>query len=204
MLAMSAETLEHRPNGWVLRRERVARQLERTALTLFASEPPQDVTVERIAAAAGISMRKFFRYFASRDEVLAALPRSLIELLCARVRARPPHESLVEAFSAAVQETNHERDGDRELLLAWGLAVHRSPETVMLALARGAVSHSAAFQRAVTDRLGVGPDDLRAGAYAAALSGVVGYAFERWVSHGGADSLSETMLDALATLPDLR
>jgi AcrR family transcriptional regulator len=201
---MSAETLEHRPNGWELRRERVARHLERTALTLFASEAPQEVTVERIAAAAGISMRTFFRYFASRDEVLASLPRSLIELLCAKVRARPEHESLVEAFSAAVRETNHERDGDRELLLAWGLAVHRSPQTVMLALARGTVSTSAAFQAAVTARLGVGPDDPRAGALAAALSGVVSYGFERWVAHGGTDSLSATLLDALATLPDLR
>ncbi|MBL7501782.1 TetR family transcriptional regulator [Frankia sp. CNm7] len=201
---MSAETIEHRPTGWELRRERVSRHLERTALTLFANERPQDVTVERIAAAAGISMRTFFRYFASRDEVLASLPRSLIELLCARVRARPAHESLVEAFSAAVRETDQGRDADRELLLAWGLAVHRSPETVLLALARGAVSTAAAFQKAVTARLGVGPDDARAGAYAAALCGVVSYAFERWVAHGGTDSLSDTLLDALATLPDLR
>jgi AcrR family transcriptional regulator len=205
---MSAETIVHHPNGWDRRRERVSRHLERTALTLFAQEAPEAVTIERIAAAAGISMRTFFRYFGSRDEVLASLPRGLTELLCARVRARPAHESLIEAFSAAVRETEEERgeggEQDRELLLAWGLAVHRSPETVLLALAHGAVSTAAAFQTAVTARLGVEPDDTRAGAYAAALSGVVSYAFERWVARGGADSLSATLLDALATLPDLR
>ncbi|ADP80097.1 TetR family transcriptional regulator [Pseudofrankia inefficax] len=205
---MSVETLVHRPNGWELRRERVARHLERTALTLFAQEAPQDVTIERIAAAAGISMRTFFRYFGSRDEVLAALPRTLTEILCNRVRDRPAHESLVEAFSAAVRETDaergDEREADRELLLTWGLAVHRLPETVLLALARGAVSTAVSFQAAVCARLGVGPDDARAGAYAAALSGVVSYAFERWVARGGDDSLSDTLLDALATLPDLR
>jgi AcrR family transcriptional regulator len=205
---MSAETLVARPNGWDRRRERVSRHLERTALTLFAQEAPEDVTIERIAAAAGISMRTFFRYFANRDEVLAALPRSLAELLCARVRARPASESLVEAFSAAVRETDQDRgdegQADRDLLRAWGLAVHRSPETVLLALARGAVGTTPAFQTAVSARLGVGPDDLRAGAFAAALSGVVSFAFERWVARGGDDSLSETLLDALAALPDLR
>jgi AcrR family transcriptional regulator len=204
MRAMTVESVLHRSSGWELRRERVSRHLERTALTLFAQEAPEDVSVERIAAAAGISMRTFFRYFGSRDEVLAALPRSLIELLCARVRARPAHESVVEAFSAAVRQTESEGDGDVDLLLAWGLAVHRSPETVLLALARGAVSTAAAFQAAVCDRLGAGPDDLRAGAYAAALCGVVSYAFERWVACRGADSLSDTLLEALATLPDLR
>src|SRR6185369_5691189 len=205
---LSAETRVHRPNGWDRRRERVSRHLERTALTLFAQEAPGDVTIERIAAAAGVSMRTFFRYFGSRDEVLAALPRSLTEILCARVRARPAHESLVEAFSAAVRETEEDRaeqvEADQELLLAWGLAVHRSPQTVLLALARGAVSTAATFQTAVAARLDVEPDDPRAGAYAAALSGVVSYAFERWVAHDGADSLSATLLGALATLPDLR
>jgi AcrR family transcriptional regulator len=205
---MNAETLAARPNGWDRRRERVSRHLERTALTLFAQEAPEDVTIERIATAAGVSMRTFFRYFGNRDEVLAALPRSLVELLCARVLARPARESLVEAFSAAVRETDQNRAGepqaDRELLFAWGLAVHRSPETVLQALARGAVSTAAAFQRAVSARLEVEPDDLRAGAYAAALSGVVSFAFERWVASAGAESLSETLLDALATLPDLR
>src|ERR1700759_2906087 len=116
---MTVETLVPRPNGWELRRERVSRHLERTALTLFAQEAPEDVTVERIAAAAGISMRTFFRYFGSRDEGLAALPRSLIEPLCARVRARPAHESVIEAFSAAVQETQTGTGDDVDLLLAW-------------------------------------------------------------------------------------
>jgi AcrR family transcriptional regulator len=200
---MSVEIL-HRRGGWELRRERVSRQLERTALTLFAQEAPEDVTVERIAAAAGISMRTFFRYFGSRDEVLAALPRSLVELLCARVRARPAHESVIEAFSAAVRESGSGDADASDLLLVWGLAAHRSPETVLVALARGAVSTAAAFQATVCARLGVPPDDLRGGAYAAALSGVVSFAFERWVARGGADSLSATLLEALATLPDLR
>jgi hypothetical protein len=59
--------------GWDIRRERMSRRIERSALMLFAKERAEDVTVERLAAAAGISVRTWFRYFAGRDEVFAAL-----------------------------------------------------------------------------------------------------------------------------------
>jgi hypothetical protein len=63
------------------RRERMSRRIERSALMLFAKDRAEDVTVERLANAAGISVRTWFRYFAGRDEVFAALPMRKLELV---------------------------------------------------------------------------------------------------------------------------
>ena len=81
-------------DGWQRRRERISLEIERAALELFARSSPEDVTIDHIAEAAGISNRTFFRYFATRDEVLAALPRRSLGRLSELVRARPPSESV--------------------------------------------------------------------------------------------------------------
>src|ERR1700742_4191293 len=94
--------------GWARRRARVAFEIERAALNLFATRSPDEVTVEDIAQAAGISRRTFFRYFPSRDDVLAALPMRHVARLCDRFATRPAEEGVLDAFIAAVIEEEAE------------------------------------------------------------------------------------------------
>jgi AcrR family transcriptional regulator len=188
--------------GWNVRRERMGRRIERSALMLFAKERAEDVTVERLANAAGISVRTWFRYFAGRDDVFAALPIRKLELITTFVRARPSEESLVEAFSAAVA-TAQATETELDMVLLWGIAVHRSPESAHRAMAHSALTMNGAFQAIIAERLGIDESDPKAGALGAAFSGLVTYTFSRWVDEGGTGSLADMLAGSFAVLSEL-
>lgn len=89
-----------RPEGTLAQRKRqlVADELTQAALSLLASEGFDAVTVDQIAAAAGVSKRTFFRYFASKEDVvvqfLGGLGTSMRAELAARPAAEPPSQAL--------------------------------------------------------------------------------------------------------------
>jgi AcrR family transcriptional regulator len=188
--------------GWDRRRERMSRRLERSALMLFAKERAEDVTVERLATAAGISVRTWFRYFAGRDEVFAALPMRKLELITTFVRARPREEGLLEAFSGAVA-ASQEAETELDMVLLWGIAVHRSPEPALRAMAHTTLTMNGVFRAIIAQRLGVNEFDPRAGALGAAFSGLVAYSYQRWVSEGGTGSLADTLAASFAALSEV-
>jgi len=188
--------------GWNARRERMSRRIERSALMLFAKERAEDVTVERLANAAGISVRTWFRYFAGRDEVLAALPMRKLELITNLVRARPPEEILVEAFSEAVAAAQ-EAETELDMVLLWGIAVHRSPEPALRAMAQSALTMNGVFQAIIAERLGIDEFDPKAGALGAAFSGLVAYSYQRWVAEGGTGSLADMLAESFGVLSEL-
>lgn len=70
---------------------RTRNRIEATALALFAEEGYDAVTVERIAAAAGVSHMTFFRYFPSKDSVLLDDPYDTV--IAAAVAAQPADRS---------------------------------------------------------------------------------------------------------------
>lgn len=74
------------------------RALEDAALELFARDGFEETTVEAIAAAAGVSGRTFFRYFASKDEVLYVEREARQGALHAAVVAAPASVGPVDAL----------------------------------------------------------------------------------------------------------
>ena len=84
-------------------REAVRAEVQRQAWLLFAENGFEATTVDRIAAASGMSRRTFFRYFASKDDlVLARMVESGTELLRV-LEARPSDEAPWAALRAAFQ-----------------------------------------------------------------------------------------------------
>ena len=68
--------------------------LEEAALRLFAEQGYEQTTVEEIAEAAGVAVRTFFRYFASKQHVLfGEVAQGRIDALRTRLWARPPGEA---------------------------------------------------------------------------------------------------------------
>jgi len=89
-----------RPAGTLAQRKRqlVADELTQAALALLAREGFDAVTVDEIAAAAGVSKRTFFRYFASKEDVvvqfLAEMGAGMRDELAGRPAQEPPSAAL--------------------------------------------------------------------------------------------------------------
>ncbi|MFI5053100.1 MAG: TetR family transcriptional regulator [Acidimicrobiia bacterium] len=166
-------------DGWLRRRAHVAAQIEQAALDLCTDRPPDDVTVDEIAQAAGISRRTFFRYFRTRGDVFGALPLRHTEYLCAQAARRPAHETVMQAFIAAADEGGDEFEDD--LLRQWA-------ETVVPSLPIDGWSINAiedAYAAVVAQREQLPSDDPRVRIWADALASVSRLAFESWMVQGG-------------------
>ncbi|MCW2618987.1 MAG: putative TetR-family transcriptional regulator [Modestobacter sp.] len=95
-------------------------RIERAALDLFIAEPMEGVTVARIASAAGVSVRSFYRRFAGKEDILLVTPTLLATEVQRATDRRPAGEAPFEAMRHAVDEQS--RQGD-EALRRWQAAV---------------------------------------------------------------------------------
>jgi AcrR family transcriptional regulator len=109
------------------KRQAVRSYLSEVALRLLTDRDFESVTVDEIAAAAGVSRRSFFRYFASKEDVVLQFLDQMAERLRDAVVARPAHESPVTAVHAALrpQVAAYVADADRTLAVV--RLLQRSP-----------------------------------------------------------------------------
>jgi AcrR family transcriptional regulator len=79
--------------------------LRRAALGLALENGIERITVADIAAAAGVSRRTFFNYFASKEDALVGENPELTEFLRQTLAARPAGEPALTALHHALRET---------------------------------------------------------------------------------------------------
>jgi AcrR family transcriptional regulator len=169
------------------RRQYTARQIARVAIRLFAERGFDAVTVDEVAAQVGISARTFFRYFASKEDVVLHFQRRLKERLIDAFDARPADEGAVTALRNAYVHTSTVAPEDREELLILGQFLEDSQP--LLARSRGEQAvPDAAVVVALSRRLGIDPDRDPVGeTIAAAMGAAASAAFHRWVASHGRD-----------------
>ncbi|CAN5488644.1 TetR family transcriptional regulator [soil metagenome] len=80
------------------------RALQEAANRLFEERGYATTTVRDIAAVAGVTERTFFRYFGSKEELLADRVLTVLPVLRAAIAGRPDDESPVAAAHAAFSE----------------------------------------------------------------------------------------------------
>lgn len=173
--------------------------VEAIALELFEARGFADVTVEEIAAEAGISPRSFYRHFATKDDVFQVRidqrAKALRIALSERPIDEPPVRSLREALSGVVAEE------DIELRRRWMVLVASSPPLVRAVLGGIALKMNTVMAEFFGLRLGLAADGLVPTMLAAAAGGVLLAASTKWFLEGG--SLEDRVTEALGVLEDV-
>jgi AcrR family transcriptional regulator len=181
------------------RKENTRRALVECALRLFAERGYATVTVEDICAEVDVSPRTFFRYFASKEQVLAEPITTALDVLRAEFVQTPPARSVWTGLRAALLATvEHIEAGPEEFLRAAQI-VRNAPETLSSS-ARALLEWELTMRSELEQRLGAGPDSLQP----RLLLGVamVGFrtALDAWTESDGARPLRELAEAALDTL----
>ncbi len=113
---MNADSVTTPPAGLRERKKQATRAaLREAALRLAVERGPDQVRVEDIAEAAGVSPRTYNNYFASREQaIVSAVTADREARIAAAVAARPTGTRLADAVTEAVVE-QYAYAGDREL-----------------------------------------------------------------------------------------
>jgi AcrR family transcriptional regulator len=106
------------------KRQRTRQALISASMRLFAEKGYDETTVAEIAAAADVSTKTFFNYFAGKDEVLFPYLSSRIDAAVALIEQRRPDEGMAEVLIQAVEHMLADAVRDE---LAGGLASARLP-----------------------------------------------------------------------------
>jgi AcrR family transcriptional regulator len=102
-MSARAGTVNLMPTGLRERKKRAVKTaLEQTALRLFMEKGYEHTTVEEITEAVDVSTRTFFRYFATKDEVLFAHQDERLAAVTAFFAERPATEAPAETLRAVV------------------------------------------------------------------------------------------------------
>ena len=176
------------------RRRLMEDELVIAARTLFTERGYDGVTVEDIAAAAGVSTRTFYRYFAVKEELVVVVAERLVRQLAQELATRLTAESPVDAIYQALARPDPDTD---EEFLAWARICANNP--ALTAYHKGAMhARARAVLCAVfAEHLGVDPaSDMQPDVIAGAIIGAMDVATERWAIGGGDRNalLSEALL----------
>ena len=96
------------------RSERTREALRQAAVVRFLAQGVEDTSAEQIAADAGVSLRTFYRHFASKHDLLFADYDAGLHWFRAALAARSPDESIIESVQSAILAQAVRRLGRRQ------------------------------------------------------------------------------------------
>jgi AcrR family transcriptional regulator len=180
------------------KKDRTRRAIQSAGLRLFAQKGFQATTIEEIAAAADVAPRTFFRYFATKEEIVfwpAYRP-----LLAEYLDARPDDEPAVAALCHAVVDSLAAfYDQDRERLLERLRLAFRTPVLHPRLRQEQAIS-ALAMAKVLAGRLHASAQDLEIRAMAAAVAAALWVAVEEWQATDGRADMRTLIDRALTTV----
>ena len=145
------------------RKKRATRAaLAEAAVRLAAEHGADQVTVEAISAAAGVSVRTFFNYFDSRDDAFVVVDADAGERVRQAFLAVPPELPPLEALREALAAELREAERKHEL---WSLhaRVLRSAPHLLVRNLGAQMADESGLAEAIARRIRAGDDARRAG-----------------------------------------
>ncbi|MFD3913234.1 TetR/AcrR family transcriptional regulator [Streptomyces sp. NPDC058603] len=176
------------PPGLRERKKQATREaLREAALRLAVERGPDQVRVEDIAEAAGVSPRTYNNYFASREHaIVAAITADREARVAAAVAARPTGARLADAVTEAViEQYTNSGEREREVLL---LITART--TLRDAFLDATAGIEAPLTAVIAERL-EGAGTYTARVLAASVAAAVRIALEGWLRPGGTAGTAE-------------
>jgi AcrR family transcriptional regulator len=153
------------------------------AMRLAVERGLDNVRVEEIAAAVGVSTRTFNNYFASKFEAICALAVDRARRIGDDLRARPSAEPFWEAVSVAVlQQYGDDLAPSKEWTA--GVRLVTSEPALIGEYLKAQAQMQWALAGAIAERIAPEADDLLPGIIAGAVTAAVDQCLERWL---GAD-----------------
>jgi AcrR family transcriptional regulator len=179
---------------------KIRRLIQREAFRLFHDQGYEETTIEQIAAAAEVSASTFFRYFATKEDVV--LTDDYDPLLQPTIENRPPNELPLETMRNAIcgMLKNILKEDREEILERISLVLRVPTLQARYWQEHQRMLHQFAGQLAA--RTGRADNEFGVRIAAAVLLGALLEAEFFWAEHGGEDSLVELIERAFQQIGD--
>jgi AcrR family transcriptional regulator len=181
------------------KKQATRKALREAALRLALERGPDNVRVDDIADAAGVSPRTYNNYFSSREQaIVAAVTAERDARVAASVAARPFTAGLADAVIEAIVEqyTNPASHDPRVLLLI----TTRPP--LRDAFLDEATAIEEPLTAVIAERIG-DPDRHAARVLSASVAAAVRLALQRWLQPTGTSPTTSALVVPSGSLPEL-
>jgi AcrR family transcriptional regulator len=161
--------------------------LFQAAMDLFAAKGYDRTAVHEITDAVDVSERTFFRYYASKEDLVLSFVRDGAAAFAAALAARPPEEDPLTAARHALQSSILELNDGAGRLAAYlaALRLIDSTPTLLAAYLRSVHDHDDEIIEVLARREGVDPvADRRPRVLAAVIGAMVFLANKDWQASG--------------------
>lgn len=188
------------PSGLRERKKVLTRnKIEETALRLFLDQGYDQVRLEDICADSLVSLRTFYRYFASKEDLVLGRLRAHLDLAEDLFANRPADEPLLDSLRAVINQAVEDYVTEPERELARLRLVTTTP-----VLEAGLLNVFAGFERLVhgvaATRMRTGPDARHPRLLAAVTVGAFRVGLDMWVENDAALDLPALIADNLDIL----